>query len=131
MLVMTDEEFEALIEQGIAAIPEKYRKRVENVAVVVEMKSKQSSSTSGSSTGEEVVYGLYEGIPLTERGEQYMFTVPDKISIFRSSILEVAQTPEEARRIVENTIWHEFGHYFGLSEEEIMAKEYAQGRDKF
>lgn len=128
---MTDEEFEGLIEQGIASIPQKYRERLDNVAIVVEADAKSHHSDSTDFSGEEILYGLYEGIPLTERGEQYMFTVPDKITIFRSSILEVAETPEEARIIVENTIWHEFGHYFGLTEDEIMKREYREGRDRF
>jgi predicted Zn-dependent protease with MMP-like domain len=130
MFTMSKEEFERLVEEGIEALDPKYHESIRNIAVVVEdHPTAHHRKVAGLKPG-WVLYGLYEGIPLPRRGESYMFTLPDKISIFRASILEVAQTLEEARMMVKNTVWHEFGHYFGLNESEVRGREIAEGRDR-
>jgi predicted Zn-dependent protease with MMP-like domain len=131
MISMTDEEFEGLVEDGLSAVDPKYQKAVRNVAVVVEPRPNSHHRKVGGVKRGWTLYGLYEGVPLPERGEHYMFTVPDKISIFREPILEVAESVDEAREIVKNTVWHEFAHYFGWDEEEVHAREVLEGRDRF
>lgn len=131
MIRVSDEDFERLVEEGMDAIDPKYRGGVKNVAVVVERRPNAHHRAAAGISAEWTLYGLYEGIPLPLRGEQYMFTVPDKISIFREPILEAAGNIDEAREIVKNTVWHEFAHYFGLNDGEVEAREIAEGRDKF
>jgi predicted Zn-dependent protease with MMP-like domain len=131
MIHVSTEEFEGWVAEGIEAIEPRYRAHIENVAVVIDdVPSLHQRKISGAKDGLSL-YGLYEGIPLTERGESYMFSLPDKITIFKDAILDVAETPEEARLIIANTVWHEFGHYFGLGEEEIHHREVKEGRDLF
>ncbi len=131
MLSVTEEEFEVLVREGIEAISVHYHSRIKNVAVVIGKEpTRHHLEVAGIQPG-WTLYGLYEGVPLTERGENYMFTVPDKITIFSVPILKNADTIEDARKIVKNTVWHEFAHYFGLDEEEVGRREELEGRDKF
>lgn len=131
MIEVDIEEFEKWVDQGIESIEEKYLSRVKNVAVVVEDEPTQHQRDSSEVEDGLSLYGLYEGIPPTERGDSYTFSLPDKITIFRRAILEAANNHEEAKLIIRNTLWHEFGHYFGLSEDEIQIREVKEGRDRF
>ena len=65
------------------------------------------------------LYGLYQGTPLTERGWNYSNALPDRITIFQRPIEEDCENDDEIRAVVGETLIHEVGHYFGLSEEEI------------
>ena len=65
-----------------------------------------------------LLFGLYEGVPQTKRGNYYS-SIPDKITIFKNSIEMVARTEEEIKAQVRSTVMHEIGHHFGLSEEEL------------
>jgi predicted Zn-dependent protease with MMP-like domain len=65
------------------------------------------------------LFGLYHGTPLTERGWGYGNTLPDRISIYQRPIEAACADDEEIRDCVAETVIHEFGHYFGMSEEEI------------
>lgn len=130
MITMSPEDFELLVEEGIAAIDPKYRASFKNVAVVVEDHPNAHHRKVAGLKPDWTLYGLYEGIPLPLRGDHYMFTIPDKISIFRAPILERAQSIDEAREMVKNTVWHEFGHYFGLSEGEVQKREVRDGREQ-
>ena len=68
---------------------------------------------------EDELFGLYEGTPLPERGSSYGNTLPDRISIYQIPIEESCADDEDVRVCVAETVIHEFGHYFGMSEEEI------------
>ena len=70
-----------------------------------------------------MLLGLYEGIPQTKRGE-YTMALPDKISIFKNSIELIGQTPEEIKKLVQDTVCHEIAHHFGSSE--VGAKKAAK-----
>lgn len=119
--MMTDERFEALVSEGIEAIPERFLKKLENVAVVIaDMPTTEQLKENNISDGETLL-GLYEGIPLIERGEAYGgLVLPDKITIFKLPVLDEAGADEnEIRRVVKETVWHEIAHYFGYDDEEI------------
>ena len=105
-------------------VPSPYKERIQNVALLIEDESPKEM---------EELLGLYQGIPQTERGEGYGIgmTLPDTITLYRLPILreakEDAQTEESEsdaiNRVMAQTLWHEVGHYFGLSEEEIHERE--------
>lgn len=122
---MTDERFEQLVAEGIDAIPERFLKKLENVAIVIadEPTSEQLNANDVPAGG--TLLGLYEGIPLVERGEGYGgLVLPDKITIFKLPVLEEANADEdEIRRVVKETVWHEIAHYFGYDDEEIEVRE--------
>ncbi|OGZ05395.1 MAG: hypothetical protein A3C93_05035 [Candidatus Lloydbacteria bacterium RIFCSPHIGHO2_02_FULL_54_17] len=122
---MTDQRFEQLVVEGIDAIPERFLKRLENVAVVIaDLPSKEQLRENDIPEGDTLL-GLYEGIPLIERGEGYGgLVLPDKITIFKFPTLEEAGDDEdEIRRVVKETVWHEIAHYFGYDDEEIEKRE--------
>ena len=71
-------------------------------------------------SGEPDLLGLYEGIPLTERGNEYTWALPDRITLFRSTIeLEARGDPARVRRVVAETVIHEVAHFFGISDERL------------
>jgi predicted Zn-dependent protease with MMP-like domain len=124
---MSDEEFERLVAEGIDAIPERFLLRIENVVVVVEdLPSEQQLLAHGIEDPYELL-GLYEGVPVTERGETYGvggLLLPDKITVFKLPILAEAEgDPEKIRDVVRDTVWHEIGHYFGWDDDALYERE--------
>lgn len=123
---MTDEEFESCVSEGIDAIPERFLARLSNVAIVIADRPSAAQRAAHDLGPEETLLGLYEGVPLTERGDHYGVGefLPDKITIFKEPILEEAEGDmERVRIIVRETAWHEVAHYFGYDDPSIEARE--------
>lgn len=120
---MDDKEFEKLVAEGIDAIPEAFRKKLENVAIVIADEPTKAQRKHMELSEHDTLLGLYEGVPQTERGSEYGMVLPDKITIFKKPILEISDDPEVIRQEVADTIWHEIGHHFGLDEDEVRARE--------
>ncbi len=119
-------DWEQYIEDGIAALPAKFRDKIDNVAVLLEEDPSEEVRTREGLADNETLLGLYHGISLDHRGEWYGVgaTLPDTITLYKQPILDEADgDPEEVRRVVKETIWHEFGHYFGLDEHEVRKRE--------
>lgn len=123
---MSDAEFETLVSEGIAAIPERFLSRLENIAIVIaDTPTPEQLAYAGLGEGEAMeLLGLYEGIPLTERGAEYGMVLPDRITVFKLPTLEEANGDrEQVREIVRDTVWHEIAHYFGYDDDAIEARE--------
>ena len=116
---MTRERFTTLVEQALQLIPPRFREEIQNVAIVVEDEPSPELLTDLEMEPDDALFGLYHGTPLTERDSTYGNTLPDKISIYQIPIEEECEGDDEIRQCVAETVIHEFGHYFGLSEEEI------------
>jgi predicted Zn-dependent protease with MMP-like domain len=116
---MTRERFERLVEQALRDIPKRFRDAMANVAVIVEDEPPPHVLEDMDMEADDELFGLYEGTPLPERGASYGNTLPDRISIYQIPIEESCADDEEVRVCVAETVIHEFGHYFGMSEEEI------------
>ena len=128
---MTDERFEQLVSEGIDTIPEKFIKRLDNVAIVIADEPTREQLKKNHIEKGSTLLGLYEGIPLTHRGEFYGNgeVLPDKITIFKNSLLAMAGHDEQAlKEAVRDTVWHEIAHYFGYSDEGIEMRE-GEGRN--
>lgn len=123
---MDRETFEKLVEEGFLLLPEKFRTRIKNVALLVEDEpSEEVRIQEGLSEGETLL-GLYQGIPNTARGDTYGVgpTLPDTITLFRLPIEETAhEDGEDVRKVIAETIWHEYAHYFGMDEDEVQFRE--------
>ena len=121
---MTYEKFEKLVKEGIEAIPEKFLKRLNNIALIIEDEPTpyQLEKLNARRKQGLMILGLYEGVPQTNRC-CYGQALPDKITIFKNSIERVACSEEEIRKIVKNTVWHEIAHHFGFSERKIREVE--------
>lgn len=113
---MTNEEFEKSVDEGIAMIPEKFLAKLDNVAIVIEDQPSPEQLKKAKLGKGYVLFGLYEGIPQTRRTFYYGNVLPDKITIFKKAIEQYAQTSEEVRRLVRDTVWHEVAHHFGSDE---------------
>lgn len=123
---MTDQEFESLVQDGIALIPERFLFRLENIAITIaDVPTEDQLVFAGLNADETMeLLGLYEGIPLTERGTEYGMVLPDRITIFKlPTLAEANGDPLRARDIVRDTVWHEIGHYFGYDDAAIEARE--------
>lgn len=117
--------FERLVAQALEDIPEPFSTRLENVAVVVEDRpSRKLLERLGMHPGETLL-GLYDGIPLTARGESYNLVPPDRIIIFRLPILEACQTAEEVVSEVRRTVLHEVAHFYGIDDAELERMGFA------
>lgn len=119
-------DWEKYIEDGLAAIPERYREKIRNVAILLEDELSDAVRKEQGLADDESLLGLYQGVPLSERGDGYGIgaTLPDTITIYKLPTLdEAAETDGDVARVVRETIWHEFGHYFGLDEDEVHSRE--------
>ena len=124
---MKIEEFERLVaEEFPRAVPDKFRSRIRNVGFVVEDEPSSEIRSREGLSDDETLLGLYQGIPMTERGESYGIgpVVPDMITLYRIPILEAAgASVVEIRKVIRDTIWHEVAHHFGFSEHDVASRE--------
>jgi predicted Zn-dependent protease with MMP-like domain len=116
---MTRERFRQLVSEAIDTIPLRFRRELKNIAIVVE--DRPSSEVLGEMEIEppDTLFGLYQGMPLTERRWDYGNVLPDRIAIYQEPIEDISETEDDAVTEIGETLIHEVGHYFGLSEEEI------------
>ena len=116
---MKRERFEHLVEDALREIPRRFRKAIDNVAVVVEDEPTQEILDELEVEPGDSLFGLYQGTPLTERSWGHGNNLPDRISIYQGPIEEACEGEDDIRDCIAETVIHEFGHYFGMSEEEI------------
>jgi predicted Zn-dependent protease with MMP-like domain len=116
---MTRERFTRLVEEALREIPRRFRAEMKNVAVIVEDEPPAHVLEEMEIGPDDTLFGLYQGTPLPERGWGYGNALPDRISIYQFPIQDSCADDDEIRDCVAETVIHEFGHYFGMSEEEI------------
>jgi predicted Zn-dependent protease with MMP-like domain len=120
---MTREKFEQLVAEAMALIPSRFRREMNNIAVVVEDEPSAELLDDLEIEPPDSLYGLYQGTPLPERTWGYGNTLPDRVTLFQKPIEEDSVDDDDVRAVIGETLIHEIGHYFGLSEEEIEAIE--------
>jgi predicted Zn-dependent protease with MMP-like domain len=125
---MSPEEFDLLVERACARIPGRFRRRLENVAFVVEAEPSRRQLAAARVPLGNTLLGLYEGRPLTRRSVADAFVLPDRIVIFQGPHERLARSPVHLRELVEQTVWHEVAHYFGMDEKRVRAAERARRR---
>ncbi|HEX2444321.1 MAG TPA: metallopeptidase family protein [Vicinamibacterales bacterium] len=116
---MQRKRFERLVDNAVATIPRKFRDALQNLAIVVEDEPPDDVLEELEIGPDDTLFGLYQGTPLTERTSQYGNTLPDRISLYQGPIEDECETDDEIVQCIGETLIHELGHYFGLSEEEI------------
>ena len=104
--------FEELVEQALAALPEVFRQKLTNVAVIVE------DYPPHETDNKTLLLGLFHGVPRTEKSV-FFTTPPDQIFLYQRNIEAVCSTDEQIRREIRRTLLHELGHYFGMNEDEL------------
>jgi predicted Zn-dependent protease with MMP-like domain len=114
-----DKTFEELVAEALDSLPPDIQEKLENVEVVVEWRPSPAQMRRMRLGPGQTLFGLYEGVPLTERTSGYGMVLPDKITIFRQPIEAYCQTDEEVRQTVRRTVLHELAHHFGISDERL------------
>ena len=128
---MTRDAFERLVAEAVRLIPARFRREMQNLALVVEDEPAAALLDDMGIEPPDSLYGLYQGTPLPERQWADGNRLPDRITIFQRPIEEDAEDDDDALDMVAETLIHEVGHYFGLSEEEIeeIEEKYWRGED--
>ena len=116
---MTRAEFEAYVKEAVATIPSRFRTAVNNLAIVIEDEPPEDVLREMEIEPPDTLFGLYQGTPLTERGWGYGNTLPDRITLYQGPIEDASENEDDLIVCIGETLIHELGHYFGLSEEEI------------
>jgi predicted Zn-dependent protease with MMP-like domain len=120
-MVVSPIEFERLVEQALAELPKRFADLLQNVAVIVEAEPSEDDLDAlddDAFEGGHELLGLYRGVPRTRRTHD-MFTLPDQVAIFRGPILRIARSNHDIVQEVRDTVIHELGHYFGLSDADM------------
>jgi predicted Zn-dependent protease with MMP-like domain len=116
---MTRARFERLVADAIKLIPARFRREMKNLALVVEAEPSPELLAEMDIEPPDTLYGLYQGTPLPERSWAFGNALPDRITLYQRPIEEDCDDEDEMRIVIGETLIHEVGHYFGLSEEEI------------
>jgi predicted Zn-dependent protease with MMP-like domain len=113
---MERKQFEQLVQEAVAELPEEFRERLQNVVIIVDDTPSPEILGQVDLEDDDTLFGLYEGTPLTERGFGAPLQ-PDRIWIFQRPIEEECDTEEEIRDEIKITIVHEVAHFFGLDDD--------------
>lgn len=116
---MEKEEFEELVVEALEGLPEVFRQKMENVAIVIEDEPTPEEVRAGKVKRDDLLMGLYQGVPLSKRTHYYGEVLPDKITIFQKNIERACRTEDDMKRIVVHTVRHELAHHFGISDERL------------
>jgi predicted Zn-dependent protease with MMP-like domain len=117
---MTREEFERLVVEAVTLIPTRFRREMKNLALVVEDTPSAELLAEMDIAPPDSLYGLYQGTPLPERDWGFGNVLPDRITLYQRPIEEDCDDEDDIRAVIGETLIHEVGHYFGLSEDEIQ-----------
>ena len=109
--------FEDLVREAIAELPDEFRSRLENVAIIVDDYPSSELKEQVGLDPDDVLFGLYEGVPLTERGFFEKPLHPDRILIFQQEIEDECGSLEEIKEEVKTTLVHEVAHFFGMDDD--------------
>ena len=119
MMQLTDDQFDELITRAMDELPQEYIKGLDNVVIVQADEPTPEQLEKMKVDHHHVLLGLYEGVPLTQRGSGASGMLPDKITMFKNSILAVVQNDQELFEQIKRTLWHEIAHYYGLDHSRI------------
>ncbi len=121
---MTRERFRGLVAEAIDSIPPRFGRAMQNIAIVVEDVASEAVLADLEMAPDDELFGLYEGTPLPERTWGHGNVLPDRITLFQLTIEDACDGDEDCIVMeIGDTLIHEVGHYFGMSEDEIMAIE--------
>jgi predicted Zn-dependent protease with MMP-like domain len=120
---MEKERFEELVREALDKLPQKFKKYLDNLAVIVEERPSREIYDRTQTPPFRSILGHYHGVPLKHRGPFYGNVPPDVIVIYQKTIESICATEEEIKKKVKEVVLHEIGHYFGLSDKELREIE--------
>ncbi|MGE3511445.1 MAG: metallopeptidase family protein [Vicinamibacterales bacterium] len=115
--------FERLVAEALTDIPDEFRRAMRNIAIIVEDEPSPQLLAEMDLQPPDTLFGLYQGTPLTERDATFGNALPDRILLFQGPHEREAEDHEDLIVSIAETLIHEIGHYFGMSEEEIQEVE--------
>ena len=129
---MTRTRFEKLVSEAINTIPARFRDELRNLAVIVEDDPPDDLLDEMGIDPPDTLFGLYQGTPLTERAWDYGNTLPDRIVLYQGPIEDASDSDDDVVVNIGETLIHEVGHYFGLSEDELeeIEERYWRAQDR-
>ncbi len=110
---MKREDFVRLVEEALDSLPREFRKRMSNIAVLVEDLPPEPLPSG------KLLLGLFHGVPMTRKSVFDLPAGPDYVMLYQKNIEAVCSTEEEIREQIRMTVIHEVGHYFGMDEEQL------------
>jgi predicted Zn-dependent protease with MMP-like domain len=120
---LSRKEFERVVERALGRLPRRFREKLENIAVVVEDWADDETLEEMEIEPPDTLYGLYRGTDLTRRDSGYGNVLPDVITIYQGPIQEDAESIRDMEDLVQDTVVHEIGHYFGLDDDRLEELE--------
>jgi predicted Zn-dependent protease with MMP-like domain len=115
---MKREDFINVAEETLDSLPEEFRSRIQNVAILVE-DCPPNQSTPQPEQRKRLLLGIFHGVPATKRSVFNLPTGPDHIVLYQKNIEAVCSSEPEVRHQIRQTLIHELGHYFGMTEEQL------------
>jgi len=119
MIKISDKKFKDIVSWAIDTLPEQYTANMKNIAIFVENDPSDEQRTKLHLVNGVTLYGLYEGVPLINRGGNNGMLLPDKITIFKNPLVSNSNDIYDLKEQVKRTVWHEIAHYFGLNHKQI------------
>ncbi len=123
MIDVSREQFDELITQAMNELPQENIQGLSNVAIIIEDVPSEDQIEKIKLRGDQTLLGLYEGIPLTKRNNNYSFVLPDKITLFKKALQHRASSVAELKEEIKHTLWHEIAHFYGLDHDRIYKLE--------
>lgn len=125
---LTDQQFDALITRAMDELPQQYITGLKNVAIVMADEPDETQRTKLKLRGDQLLLGLYEGVPLTHRGGNISGLLPDKITLFKYPIQAVSNDEDSLFEQIKRTLWHEIAHYYGLDHHRMEELQRRSGK---
>ena len=116
---MDRQRFEELVSKALSSLNEEFRSKLENVVIGVQDWPTQDQLATVDLRHRTELLGLYEGVPLTDRGIHYNLVPPDRITIFQRPVETICATDEEIEEEVTAVLYHEIAHHFGIGDERL------------
>lgn len=123
MIAVSDERFSALLTKALDELPQQYVRNLDNVAITYADEPTPEQLTKQGVRRGNLLLGLYEGIPQTQRGAGYHLVLPDKITIFKLPLCQITANEADLFEQTKRTLWHEIAHHYGLSHVDIDSRE--------
>lgn len=121
---LPDELFDALITRAMNELPQEYIRGLDNVVIVMADRPSLEQVQKMKLDEHHLLLGLYEGVPLTQRGSGWTGMLPDKITLFKEPLLAVSGSEGEFFAQIKRTLWHEMAHFYGLSHADMDARRH-------
>jgi len=116
---ITDNEFDAMITKAMDELPQQYIAGLNNVVITFEDDPTEEQRRRQNLQAWQTLFGLYEGIPLTQRSGSYNLVLPDKITLFKNPLQHASSDASQLHENIKRTLWHEIAHYYGLGHDRI------------